>query len=245
MENAIAHNDKYLKSIFENMGIELSELQVKRFNRYYDMLIETNKVMNLTAITEYKDVVIKHFADSLLLCKCIDINKFSSIIDVGTGAGFPGIPLKIIYPHLNITLLDSLNKRVNFLKNVVEELDLENVLCIHGRAEDFGHNENYREKFDICVSRAVANLSTLSEYCTPFVNVGGYFVSYKSADVEEEVNNAKKAIKILNCKIEKVSDVNLPGTDDTMRKFVLIKKEDNTAKKYPRKSGVPSKTPLS
>lgn len=237
-------NEELLKKIFENVGIELSELQVERFNKYYFMLIETNKVMNLTAITEYKDVVIKHFADSLLVCKTTDINNYNTIIDVGTGAGFPGIPLKIIYPHLNITLLDSLNKRVKFLEKVVEEIGLENVKCIHGRAEDFGHDINYREKYDVCVSRAVANLSTLSEYCTPFVKVGGRFISYKSADVEDEVNSAKTAIKILNCKIEKVSEVSLPGTADTVRKFVIVKKEDNIPKKYPRKSGVPSKTPL-
>lgn len=238
------HNEEYLKKIFSDIGIGLTEKQVSDFNKYFDMLIETNKVMNLTAITEYKEVVVKHFADSILISKFVDFSDVKKVIDIGTGAGFPGIPLKIMFPEIEITLLDSLNKRINFLKDVVEKLKLENVECIHGRAEDFGHNEVYREKYDLCVSRAVANLSTLSEYCTPFVKVGGKFISYKSSDIEDEVNSSKKALKILSCGIEKVDEIKLPGEEEVLRKFVIINKLNNTVKKYPRKSGVPSKTPL-
>ena len=166
------------------------------------------------------------------------------MFDIGTGAGFPGIPLKIAFPHLEITLLDSLNKRIKFLNAVIDELGLDNIHTIHGRAEDFAKQENYREKYDLCVSRAVANLSTLSEYCLPYVAVDGMFVPYKSGDIEEELNNSKKAIQILGGKIENTFKFELPGTD-IGRSFVKIKKVKNTAKKYPRKAGLPSKEPLS
>ena len=163
------------------LGIQLSEKQLEQFYDYFQFLVEKNKVMNLTAITEEDAVITKHFCDSLCLVKGFsDIEKTVSLIDVGTGAGFPGIPLKITFPHLKVTLLDSLNKRVRFLEEVCERLDLENVTCVHARAEDGGRNKDLREKFDLCVSRAVANLSSLSEYCMPFVKVGGYFVPYKS-----------------------------------------------------------------
>ena len=236
---------EFLVKLFNEINISLSEKQVEQFIIYYEMLVEKNKVMNLTTITEYEDVVVKHFVDSVLLNQIIDLNEVESVIDVGTGAGFPGIPLKIVFPHLKITLLDSLNKRINFLKEVVDRLKLENVECIHGRAEDFGHNEDYRENFDLCVSRAVANLSTLSEYCVPFIKVNGMFISYKSANLDEELNNSENAIKILGCSISDNKSVILPGTsDNTVRKFIVIKKGNKLSKKYPRKAGLPSKEPL-
>ena len=236
---------EFLVKLFNEINISLSEKQVEQFIIYYEMLVEKNKVMNLTAITEYEEVVVKDFVDSVLLNQIIDLNEVESVIDVGTGAGFPGIPLKIVFPHLIITLLDSLNKRINFLKEVVDRLKLENVECIHGRAEDFGHNEDYRENFDLCVSRAVANLSTLSEYCVPFIKVNGMFISYKSANLDEELNNSENAIKILGCSISDNKSVILPGTsDNTVRKFIVIKKGNKLSKKYPRKAGLPSKEPL-
>lgn len=238
-------------SEFKKIGIELDEKKVNQFINYYEMLIEKNKVMNLTAITEFNDVLIKHFIDSVLICKTsgfadiVDKNEIS-IIDVGTGAGFPGIPLKIVYPQINITLLDSLNKRINFLNEVVDKLELSYVSCIHGRAEDFGHNELYREKFDLCVSRAVANLSTLTEYCIPFVKNDGLFISYKATGAEEEINGSKNAMKILGCKIIDVDKIIMCDLDNISyeRNMVIIKKEKNLSKKYPRKSGTPSRNPL-
>ena len=207
------------------------------------MLIEKNKVMNLTAITELDEVVVKHFLDSVLSAKVINMNEYDSLIDVGTGAGFPGIPLKIMFPHLKVVLLDSLNKRLNFLNEVIDELELENIYTIHGRAEDIGRNVEYREHFDLCVSRAVANLSTLSEYCIPFIKKNGMFVSYKSEHSDEETVNAENAIKKLGGKITNTQIVELPNSDMN-RSFVCISKENNTPKAYPRKAGVPSKKPL-
>ena len=183
------------------IGLEITENQVKKFLTYYEMLIEKNKVMNLTAITEFDEVVVKHFLDSVLAAKVLNFSKFDSLIDVGTGAGFPGIPLKIMFPHLKVVLLDSLNKRLNFLNEVIDKLGLENIQTIHGRAEDIGHNIDYREQFDLCVSRAVANLSTLSEYCIPFIKKNGMFVSYKSEHSDEETISAENAIKKLGGKI--------------------------------------------
>ena len=235
--------DNFLKKYIEKVGIILTDKQVCQLDKYYEMLVEKNKVMNLTAITEYRDVVIKHFADSLAIINSFNIEKVSSMIDIGTGAGFPGIVLKIVFPDIRVTLLDSLNKRINFLNEVINELSLKDICTIHGRAEDFAHNASYREKFDLCVSRAVANLSTLSEYCIPFVKIGGNFISYKAGDCSEEVDNAKTAISKLGAEIINICEYVLPDTD-IQRNFVNIRKNIKTKNIYPRKAGVPSKEPL-
>ena len=237
-----------LVNICNKINIEISDDQINCFEKYYELLIEKNKVMNLTAITDKEDVIVKHFIDSIalipyLLDKGININNELKIIDIGTGAGFPGLPLKIMMPDVKFTLLDSLNKRVSFLNEVIDELKLKDIEALHGRAEDYASDNNYREKYDICVSRAVANLSTLSEYCIPFVKEDGFFISYKAGESEEEINNSKNAIKILGGKINKVEEFVLPGTDAS-RVFVFIRKQELTDKKYPRKAGVPAKKPL-
>ncbi len=228
----------------QNLNIELSDTQKQQFDKYYELLVEWNKVMNLTGITEYDEVNEKHFTDSLALVKAIDINKVHSVIDIGTGAGFPGIPLKIAFPNLKIVLLDSLNKRIKFLNAVIEELGLDNVVTLHGRAEDYARDEEYREKFDLCVSRAVANLSTLSEYCIPYVKKGGMFIPYKSGSIDEELKQSEKAISILGGKLVDTVKFELPGTE-IGRSFVKISKIKNTGKKFPRKAGLPSKEPIS
>lgn len=238
--------DKMLEGA-ESLGITLSDRQIEQFYQYYEMLVETNKVMNLTAITEMDAVVAKHFIDSLSLKKAVaqDAWKGKSMIDVGTGAGFPGIPLKIAFPELHITLLDSLNKRVKFLNEVIEKLELEHICAVHGRAEDFGRNPEFREQFDFCVSRAVSNIATLSEYCLPFVKVGGYFVSYKSLRVDEEMKEGKHAVEILGGEIVDVVKFQLPGMEEEAeRALALIQKKKKIGNKYPRKAGVPSKEPL-
>ena len=237
--------EKLMNEGLEEISLTLSEQQKEQFFRYYEMLIEWNKVMNLTAITELDEVVTKHFMDSLLLVKVIaDIQeKPYKCIDVGTGAGFPGIPLKIAFPNLKITLLDSLNKRVGFLNEVISKLGLEEIHAVHGRAEDFGRDAKFREQYDLCVSRAVANMSTLSEYCIPFVKKEGYFVPYKSGKVEEELKQAESAIKKLGGELSPVVMHLLPGTD-VERTFIPVKKVGITSKKYPRKAGLPSKEPL-
>ena len=227
----------------EKIGITLNERQKQQFDKYYEMLVEWNKVMNLTGITEYDEVNLKHFTDSLTIARTQEMQKVQSVIDIGTGAGCPGIPLKIAFPHLKVVLLDSLNKRIKFLEAVIEELGLENISTIHGRAEDFAKKKEYRECFDLCVSRAVANLATLSEYCLPFVKVEGEFISYKSGDSDEEIRDAEFAVKVLGGKITDVDKFQLPGTD-MGRSLVKIKKVKNTAGKYPRKAGLPSKEPL-
>lgn len=225
------------------LGIKQDQNQLERFHKFYQLLIEWNKVMNLTGITEYEDVVEKHFVDSLSIVKAIDLTRIHTVIDVGTGAGFPGIPLKIAFPHLRVVLLDSLNKRIKFLDEVISQLGLTEIRTIHGRAEEYARKEEYREQFDLCVSRAVSNLSTLSEYCLPYIQVGGIFVPYKSGEIDDEVEQSKKAVRILGGNIKDVMKFELPGTD-IHRSFVLIHKEQHTQKKYPRKAGIPAKEPL-
>lgn len=211
---------------------------------YYKTLIEYNQVMNLTAITEFDEVLEKHFLDSIVLADYIDLNRRIKLVDVGTGAGFPGIPLKIFFPDLNILLVDSLNKRVNFLNEVILRLELKNIIAVHGRAEELARKKEYRNQFDLCVSRAVANLSCLSEYCIPFVRKGGIFASYKSIDIDEEIDNSKNAICMLGGKLKSVNKFQLPDTE-YYRSIVMIENvEEHTSKKYPRKAGMPNKQPL-
>lgn len=229
------------RNSMDSIGIELTDAQLNAFETYYDMLIDRNKVMNLTAITEFDEVMDKHFLDSAYLFRSIELKADYKLIDIGTGAGFPGIPLKIVFPELKITLLDSLNKRVGFLNDVIDELNLNDIEAIHGRAEDIARDKAYRASYDIAVSRAVANLSTLSEYCLPFVKIGGKFVSYKSGDCADEVDNAKAAIHLLGGKINKIDEFSYSNNS---RSFIVIDKVMNTSNKYPRKAGLPSKKPL-
>lgn len=228
----------------DSLNIRLNQEQMEQFFQYYEMLMEWNQRMNLTAITEFDDVMKKHFVDSLSLTKAFDVNKKKlSVIDVGTGAGFPGLALKIAYPEWKITLLDSLQKRIQFLDAVITRLALKNVETVHGRAEDYAKPEKLREKYDLCVSRAVANLSTLSEYCLPFVKVGGCFISYKSGNADQETEDARKAIDLLGGKICNKVEFLLPDSD-IGRTLLVIRKEKPTPGKYPRKAGLPSREPL-
>jgi 16S rRNA (guanine527-N7)-methyltransferase len=231
----------------EKLNIKLSDGQVEQFINYYEILIERNRVMNLTAITEPVEVIEKHFLDSLSLVKAVDLSAPLKVIDVGTGAGFPGIPLIISYPQLQITLLDSLNKRITFLNDVIKLLNLQNIATIHGRSEELGKNEDHRECYDLCVSRAVANLSVLSEYCIPFVKNGGSFVSYKAGNSEDEVKNAKNAVDKLGGKVSKIVEFSMNDSlngGNVERNLIVIEKIKNTPKKYPRKAGTPAKEPL-
>lgn len=231
------------KAGIDKLEVHLDDHQISQFVTYYELLVEWNRFMNLTAITEFNEVCTKHFIDSISLCNAIDCNKEYSIIDVGTGAGFPGIPLKIAFPSLKITLLDSLGKRVKFLNEVIGKLGLKNIEAIHGRAEDYAKPDLLREKYDLCVSRAVANLSTLSEYCLPYVKPDGFFISYKSEKIVEEINLAENAIDILGGEVYDQKEFMLPFSN-IYRNLFMIKKVKNTPKKYPRKAGLPSKQPL-
>lgn len=235
--------EELLKSAVDSLDISLSEKQISQFLSYYEILIQWNSFMNLTGITEFKEVVQKHFVDSLTLCKAVDIENINTLIDIGTGAGFPGIPLKIAYPHLKITLLDSLQKRIKFLDEVIVQLGLENIEKIHGRAEDYAKPSMKRESYDLCVSRAVANLASLSEYCLPYVKIGGYFIPYKSGKVDVELDESKKAIFLLGGEVEKEVKFTLPDSDIS-RSLIKIKKVAATPKKYPRKSGLATKEPI-
>ncbi|WP_299448511.1 16S rRNA (guanine(527)-N(7))-methyltransferase RsmG [uncultured Phascolarctobacterium sp.] len=222
-------------------GLRFSELQLKQFNRYYEMLIETNKVMNLTAITEPEDVAVKHMIDSLL---AYDKEMAGKILaDIGTGAGFPGVPLKIYCPELKVVLIDSLGKRLNFLQQVIDALALKDIRCEHSRAEDAGRNKQHREKYDFVTARAVARLSVLSEYCLPLVKRGGQFIALKGSKYAEEITEGTEAVKILGGKIVSAEPVKLPGLDDG-RAIIKINKIKTTPAQYPRKAGTPEKQPL-
>ena len=236
--------EEFKKVLYEKVkqiGIELKEEQLEKFYLYMNILLEWNEKINLTAITNEDEIILKHFVDSLTINKYIEDSK--SLIDVGTGAGFPGIPIKILRQDLKITLLDSLNKRINFLNEVIEKLELKNIECIHGRAEEFGKNKNYREKYDISTSRAVANMSTLSEYLIPFVKIGGKVLAMKGDKAEEELEEAKKAIKLLGGKVENIDNFYLPNSD-IKRSIIIIKKIEKTEMKFPRKPGMPAKEPI-
>ena len=233
--------EKEIMGYVEELGIKLSKEQAEMFFDYMNLLLEWNEKINLTAITEEKEVIVKHFVDSLTIAKYIP--EGASLVDVGTGAGFPGIPLKIIRDDLKITLLDSLQKRINFLDVVIKELKLKNIETIHARVEEFGKNSKYRESFEVATSRAVANLSTLTEYLLPLVKVGGIAVCMKGSSIEEELETSKKAINVLGGKVSNVFEFDLPKTD-IKRNVVIVDKINKTPSKYPRKPGMPSKEPI-
>ncbi len=233
--------EEFFNEMQKKLTIKLSVEQLEKFYSYMSLLLEWNEKMNLTAITEPNEIILKHFVDSLTILK--EINDNSKVVDVGTGAGFPGIPLSIANESLKITLVDSLNKRLIFLQEVIEKLELKNVEIIHSRAEDFGQNKKYRENFDFATSRAVANLSTLSEYLIPLVKINGKCICMKASDVEEEINQAKNAINVLGGTIEKIEEFKLPESD-IGRTIIIINKQKQTPNKYPRKAGTPSKEPI-
>lgn len=226
------------------LGISLNDQQRKQFRDYYELLIEWNRFMNLTAITDYEEVMKKHFIDSLTLVKYdFDYHKKISMIDIGTGAGFPGIPIKIVFPNIEVTLLDSLHKRVEFLKVVVSRLALDQVTVLHGRAEDYARNEKMRERYDLCISRAVANLTILLEYCLPYVKIGGHFISYKTEKSEDELNNAQRATGLLGGLVVQSLSFDLPDSNIS-RILYIIEKVSCTPDKYPRKAGIPIRKPI-
>ena len=223
--------------------MNISKEQEELFEKYYDLLIKWNSKINLTAITEKDEVWLKHFKDSLSLDRILDLDNVETVIDVGTGAGFPGIPLKIVHPHLKLTLIDSLDKRIRFLNTVIDELSLENVITIHGRAEDLAQMDMHREKYDLCVSRAVAALPVLTELCIPFVSIGGHIVSYKAEKASEEIRSAEKIIRLTGSVLNDVKEFKLCGSDIS-RTLIKIEKIDITPSKYPRRAGLPAKKPI-
>lgn len=240
------NKEQILLDSFLSFGIELNRKQTDQFLQYEELLSAWNQKMNLTAITEFEEIVWKHFIDSVALCQSAYVSRETwngHLIDVGTGAGFPGIPLKILFPDCHITLVDSLNKRIEFLHEVIKQCGLQNVKTIHGRAEDLAHDMRYRESYDVCVSRAVANLSTLSEYCLPFLRKGGWFLAYKASDVENELKQSQKAIKVFGGEVRQAEQLIIKGSD-LKRTLIYIKKVESTPKKYPRKAGIPSKKPI-
>ena len=238
-------NKEEFKKVFmeyvKKIDIDINEEQINKFYDYMNLLIEWNKKINLTAITDYNEIILKHFVDSLTINKCIKENNY--VVDVGTGAGFPGIPLKIIRDDIKIVLVDSLNKRINFLNEVIKELNLKNIETVHARAEEFGRNKKYRQKFDIATSRAVANLSTLSEYMIPLVKINGRCICMKGKEIKEELKDSLNAIKVLGGKVENVEEFEL-ADNDINRSIIYILKEKDTPNKYPRKTGTPSKDPI-
>ena len=239
----MTNNDIFIYDLSE-LGLTLDDNQLDKFGLFFDSLVSENEKINLTSITDYHEVYKKHFIDSLsLISYGVDLSKELSIIDIGSGAGFPGIPLKIVFPDLHITLVDSTQKRVSFLDNVIKELNLSDIEAVHNRAEELAHNSCFREKFDICVSRAVANLSTLTEYCLPFVKTGGLFIAYKSENVVDEVDKAQNCISLLGGKLDNTMAFTLPNSDIS-RSFIGIKKVHETPAKSPRRAGLPSKGPL-
>ena len=231
----------WIKNEFSKEGMSIDSEIAEKLLRYYDLLIDTNRVMNLTAITEFDEVVRKHFADSLVLSKYVDFHNIHRVIDIGTGAGFPGLVLKIVFPDISLTLLDSLAKRILFLQNVSEELGLNDIEFVHARTEDAAALSKYRENYDLAVSRAVAQLRVLSEYCLPYVKKNGLFVAYKGGDVSEELEASQKAFKLLGGSLENVETFPLY---DMQRSLVFIRKSSDTPKKYPRQAGMPAKKPL-
>ena len=233
--------NQYFKEMLEKIDVKLNDKQIEDFYCYMNELVEWNKNINLTAITEQNEVIQKHFIDSLTILKYLEDN--SRIIDVGTGAGFPGIPLKVSNETLDITLLDSLNKRILFLDNIIEKIRLSKIKTVHSRVEDAAINPQYREKYDVATSRAVAQLNVLLEYLLPLVRVGGKCICMKGGNIEEELQNSKKALEILGGKVEKIESFELPNSD-IKRNIIIIKKVKNTPKAYPRKAGTPSKKPL-
>ncbi|WP_101773892.1 16S rRNA (guanine(527)-N(7))-methyltransferase RsmG [Peptostreptococcus faecalis] len=236
-------NIDILRNGLVSFGINPDEIMLDRFEKYREILVEYNKVMNLTGITEQKEVYIKHFLDSVAILKEGYIKDNMSVIDVGTGAGFPGFPYKICNPTLKLTLLDSLNKRINFLKAVGEGLEFEDIEYVHGRAEDIAKDKNHREKYDISTARAVANLPVLLELCVPYVKIGGFFICLKGPNVDKELSEAKKAMNILGVEMVEKIDVSLPD-EELNHNILVFKKIKKTPNKYPRKAGTPAKSPL-
>ncbi|MBE7028625.1 MAG: 16S rRNA (guanine(527)-N(7))-methyltransferase RsmG [Ruminococcaceae bacterium] len=232
-----------LKELFSLMGLTIDDTKEEQFKKYTKLLTDYNNKVNLTSILDPDEINLKHYLDSVLPVLSGFFKDGMSVIDVGCGAGFPSVPLKIYNPSLKFTLLDSLNKRINFLNILIEELGLTDISTFHSRAEDAGHMENYRQKYDICVARAVAPLNVLMEYCTPFVKCDGYFIALKGKDGDIELDNAKNAMKILNIELVKKEEFILPGTDN-QRKIYIFKKIKSTPDKYPRQAGKPTKNPL-
>ncbi|MCM3387561.1 16S rRNA (guanine(527)-N(7))-methyltransferase RsmG [Ureibacillus chungkukjangi] len=236
-------NQQQFIEALKEMGIELSDTQIEQFNKYFELLVEWNEKMNLTAITDLEGVYLKHFYDSISASFYFDFTKVESVCDVGAGAGFPSLPIKICFPHLHVTIVDSLNKRITFLNHLSEQLQLDNVTFVHSRAEEFGQNDKYREKYDVVTARAVARLSVLSELCIPLAKEGGSFVALKAAAGPEELKDAKKAITTLGAALKEEFSYLLP-VEESERTLYIFDKIKKTPKKYPRKPGVPNKTPI-
>lgn len=234
---------KLLIEALDDMGLSYDDDKLNKFRRYMELILEWNEKVNLTAITDRSEFVKRHYVDSVAICGAPQLKAAKSIIDVGTGAGFPGIPLAILYPEKRFLLMDSLNKRIRIIEEISREIGLQNVAFRHGRAEEMAQNKAYREQFDFCVSRAVANLAILSEYCLPFVKVGGWFAAYKTGKIEEELRESQRAITLLGGQLEENISLTIKGYDLDHR-LLLIKKVKNTLTKYPRKPGTPSKEPL-